>query len=72
MDKLKFSPDGNPHPQYILDYLAAREVADLNPPAELWDKRNGWVHYRDKGGLFSFRPSQIKNMTLELRARKRA
>ena len=64
---LEKSPEGRPHPQFIIDYLAAyqRALPGKKVP-EVWDQRNGWVHYRADAVSRRFRRAQIEQMTRDL------
>lgn len=62
------SPGGNPHPQYILDYLEMyRRANPNNALPRIWARGNGWVELEQT----SKRPSQIVAMTAELDNRVR-
>lgn len=67
MSSAEKSPEGRPHPQFILDCLAAyRRTRPDNDLPEVWDQRNGWVHFRAGGISRRFRRSQIEQMTRDL------
>lgn len=65
-------PGGKPHPQCVLNYLAAYRVAVPDGEApHVWDRGNGWLsmqwgcHSRPQ----SLRRNQLEGMTERLKAR---